>query len=113
LVQRRRNIAAGEDNPSVGGSLWRAALSGGARALGQRIGAIADDHRADLLVLDHDHVLLEGRSGDDILDSLVFAGNAPLVKRVLAGGRWMVEDGRHIQADTIEDRYRKTVSKLF
>jgi len=103
LVLRRRNISADKGTPSVGGSLWRAALAGGARALGQRVGAIANDHRADLLVLDHDHVLLEGRTGDDILDTLVFAGNTPLVKRVLAGGRWVVEDGRHVQADAIED----------
>jgi formimidoylglutamate deiminase len=113
LVLRRRNIAADTGNPSVGGSLWRAALAGGARALGLRVGSIADHHRADLLVLDHDHVLLEGRAGDDILDSLVFAGNVPLVKRVLAGGRWVVEDGRHIQADVIEGNYREAVRELF
>jgi formimidoylglutamate deiminase len=113
LVLRRRNIAADNGNPSVGGSLWRAALSGGARALGLKVGVIAKDHRADLLILDHDHVLLEGRAGDDILDSLVFAGNTPLVKRVLAGGRWVVEDGRHVRADAIKDNYRKTVRELF
>lgn len=113
LVLRRRNIAASNGTPSVGGSLWRAALDGGARALGLPVGAIAKDHRADLLVLDHDHLLLEGRDGDDILDSLVFAGNAPLVKRVLAGGRWVVEDGRHVRADAIKDNYRKAVKDLF
>lgn len=113
MVMRRRNISAAPDSPSVGGSLWRAALAGGARALGLRVGAIAEDYRADLLVLDHEHLLLEGRSGDDILDCLVFAGNTPLVKRVLAGGRWVVEDGRHVLADGIADNYRKAMGELF
>jgi len=113
MVLRRRNIATMAGNPSVGGSLWRAALAGGARATGLRVGAIAEGHRADLLVLDHDHVLLEGRDGDDILDSLVFAGNRPLVKRVLAGGRWVVEGGRHVRADVIRDNYRNAVRELF
>lgn len=113
MVLRRRNIATIGGNPSIGGSLWRAALAGGARALGMAVGAIAESHRADLLVLDHDHVLLEGRDGDDILDSLVFAGNRPLVKRVLAGGRWVVEDGRHVRADVIRDNYRKAARELF
>ncbi len=113
LVLRRRNIATAPGNPSVGGSLWRAALTGGVRALGLKVGAIEKDHRADLLVLDHEHLLLEGRVGDDILDCLVFAGNAPLVKRVLAGGRWVVEDGRHIHADSIAESYRKAARDLF
>lgn len=113
MVLRRRNIAAAPDTPSIGGSLWRAALAGGARALGLKVGAIKPDHRADLLVLDQDHVLLEGRAGDDILDCLVFAGNTPLVKRVLAGGQWVVEDGRHIHADSIKNNYRKAVRELF
>ena len=113
LVLRRRNISAAPGNPSVGGSLWRAALSGGARALGLGVGEIARDRRADLLVLDHEHVSLEGRSGDDILDSLVFAGNAPLIKRVLAGGKWVVENGRHVRAGEIETNYRKAIRELF
>ena len=113
MALRRRNIGAAPGNPSVGGSLWRAALAGGARALGLKVGAIEKDHRADLLVLDHESLLLEGRAGDDILDSLVFAGNTPLVKRVLAGGKWVVEDGRHVRADVIKDNYRKAVRELF
>ena len=113
LVLRRRNIATAPNNPSIGGSLWRAALAGGAKALGMTVGAIAKDHRADLLVLDHDNLLLEGRAGDDILDCLVFAGNTPLIKRVLAGGQWVVEDGRHIHAEAIKEKYRKAVRELF
>jgi len=113
LTLRRRNISTQPGSPSVGGTLWRAAQAGGARALGMKVGAIAKDHRADLLVLDHQDARLEGRAGDDILDTLVFAGNGPLIKRVLAGGKWVVEDGRHLQADSIEAAYKAAVSNLF
>jgi formimidoylglutamate deiminase len=113
LVLRRRNISAAPGNPSVGGSLWRSALSGGARALGLKVGAIAEGYRADMLVLDHQHISLERRSGDDILDSLVFAGNMSLIKRVLAGGKWVVESGRHLRADAIEAAYRKAIRELY
>jgi formimidoylglutamate deiminase len=113
LTLRRRNISTRPDSPSVGGTLWRGALAGGARALGMKVGAIAKGHRADLLVLDHQDARLEGRVGDDILDALVFAGNKSLIKRVLAGGKWVVEHGRHLRADNIEAGYKAAVCNLF
>jgi len=113
LVGRARNVAATEGSPSVGGSLWRGTLAGGAQALGQAVGAIAENRRADILVLDRDHLHLQGRTGDDILDALVFAGNETLVRRVLAGGKWVVEDGRHVRSEAIAEAFRKAVSDLF
>jgi len=113
LVGRRRIVAASEDSPSVGGTLWRAALAGGAQALGQTVGAISEDHRADILVLDHEHPRLDGRQEDDILDALVFTGNGGLIRRVLAGGRWIVEDGRHIRSDAIAGDFHQAVRDLY
>ena len=113
LVGRKRIVAAGEDSPSVGGTLWRSALAGGAQALRLPVGAIREDHRADILVLDHQHPRLEGRRGDDILDALVFTGNEGLIRRVLAGGNWVVEDGRHIRAEAIAGAYLKAVRELY
>lgn len=112
LLERTRAIAAGAGTPSVGGALWPAALAGGAQALGQPVGAIEAGKRADLLVLDDGHIHLDDRAGDAILDALVFAGNEPLVKRVMAAGDWVVEDGRHRRADEIEARYRTAVKAL-
>ncbi len=113
LVGRRRIVAASAASPSAGGTLWRSALAGGAQALGQAVGAIAEGQRADIVVLDHTHPCLEGRDGDDILDALVFTGDGRLVRRVLAGGRWVVEDGRHVRADAIAADYRRAVRALY
>jgi len=39
-------------------------------------------------------------SGDDILGRWLFAGFNRMVKDVMVGGQWVVQDGRH--ADEIE-----------
>ncbi|MFQ5785862.1 MAG: formimidoylglutamate deiminase [Alphaproteobacteria bacterium] len=112
LARERRNVAVMPENPSVGAGLWRAALAGGARALGRPIGALAAGMRADLVVLDGDHPLLAGRDGDVLLDSLVFSGNANPVRDVIVGGRVVVSEGRHRYEDAIVAAYRKTVAAL-
>lgn len=99
LKHERRNRLYG-DNKHVAGYLYRAALQGGAQALGQKMGAIAVGNRADLVVLDGQHPLLAHVTGDDILGRWLFAGLNRMVKDVMVGGEWVVQDGRH--ADEIE-----------
>ena len=108
----RRLVAASAAEPHCGARLWRAALAGGAQALGRRIGKLAPGCRADLIRLDADHPLLYGQTGDLLLDALVFSGNANPVRDVMVGGRWRVKDGRHLDRERIATAYRRTVSKL-
>ncbi len=112
VVRLRRLVAASPDAPHCGARLWRAALAGGAQALGRRIGRLAPGWRADLIRIDRDHPLLAGRTGQTLLDSLVFAGNVSLVRDVMVGGRWLVRDGRHIARDRIARAYRKAAAGL-
>ena len=112
LALRRRNIAASEESPSVGASLWREAASGGAQALGRKAGGIAPGMRADLVVLDGAHINLAGRRGDALLDSLVFCGSERMVRQVMVGGRWVVRDGHHAEEEAIAARYAKVGSAL-
>jgi formimidoylglutamate deiminase len=111
LATLRRNVAA-EPGQSTGAALWARALEGGAAASGRRIGALAPGHRADLLVLDGDHPLIYGRRGDRLVDALVFAGNAPLVRHVLVGGRWRVRAGRHEAETEVAAAYRRVLDRL-
>lgn len=99
LKHERRNRLYGP-NKHVAGHLYRASLQGGAQALGQKMGAIAVGNRADLVVLDGQHPLLAHVSGDDILGRWLFAGFNRIVKDVMVGGEWVIQDGRH--ADEIE-----------
>ncbi|MGH6720433.1 MAG: formimidoylglutamate deiminase, partial [Alphaproteobacteria bacterium] len=112
LALRRRNVAASAAAPNVGARLYRLALAGGAQACARPIGAIAPGHRADLVVLDADHPLLAGRTGDTLLDAFVFAGNDRVVRDVMAGGAWHVRDGRHIRADETRAAYRAAIAAL-
>jgi formimidoylglutamate deiminase len=111
LVRHRRNLASA-DGQSTGAMLWRAALDGGARAAGRGIGRIEAGARADFVVLDRDHPLLWGKTHDRILDALVFAGNAPLVRDVMVGGIWRIEAGRHAREEEIAASYRRALCLL-
>jgi formimidoylglutamate deiminase len=111
LAHRRRNLASAPGR-STGVALWRAALDGGARAAGRRIGRIEVGARADLVVLDAEHPLLWGKHGDRLLDALVFAGNAPLVRDVMVGGTWRVEGRQHPQEEEIAASYRRALALL-
>jgi len=112
LASRHRNIAARRQGDSVGETLWRAALRGGAQASGVDIGALRDGARADLLVLDDTSPLLAARGPASLLDSFLFAGNTPLVRDVMCAGRWVVRDFRHRDEERIVERYRQTVRTL-
>lgn len=111
LLERRRNRLAGRSG-SVGADLYRAALAGGAQALGRPVGRLAAGARADLVVLDPDHPLLYGREGDTLLDAFVFAGNANPVRDVMIGGRWIVEEGHHLAEEAVLARFRGAIAAL-
>jgi formimidoylglutamate deiminase len=114
LTARRRAVLGDERAPHVGARLYRDALAGGARSLARAIGALAPGTRADIVVLDSGRdAVLEGASGDDLLDRYVFASGARAVRDVIVGGRRLVHDGHHADEARIEQRYRSTVRTLF
>jgi formimidoylglutamate deiminase len=112
LQALRRLAGSDAARPHTGARLFRGALAGGAKALGRRIGRIAPGQRADLVVIDDHHPILAAASGEGLLDAFVFSGNVPLVRRVMVGGRWRVEDGRHPAREEIGRRYLGTVQRL-
>jgi formimidoylglutamate deiminase len=112
LSSGHRNIAARGQDISVGETLWSAALRGGSQAAGLPIGELRHGARADLLVLDETSPLLAARDTRSMLDSLVFAGNTPLVRDVMCGGQWVVRDFHHRDEIRIAARYAAVVKAL-
>ncbi|MBF9196862.1 formimidoylglutamate deiminase [Microvirga terrestris] len=112
LKHRARNVLAGREAQSTGRSLYEKALAGGAQALGRRIGAIAEGHRADLVVLDADHPDLTAVSGDRWLDSYVFVTGRAAIDTVFVAGEPVVRSGRHLNRDTIRGRYTKAMTRI-
>lgn len=112
LHTHHRNVAARRPGDSVGETLWRTALRGGAQASGMAIGELRAGARADLIVLDETSPLLVARDTRSMLDSFLFAGNTPLVRNVMVGGRWQVRDFHHHDEERIGARYRAVVERL-
>ena len=112
LHSRTRNALATRDRPSTAASLYEAALSGGAQALAQQVGAIAPGYRADFLVLDDTHPDLAERTGDTVLDTWVFTGDRGLIRAVIAGGEKVVDTHRHRDRERIDADYRRVMVRL-
>lgn len=112
LHTHHRSVAAREHGASVGETLWRAALRGGTQASGLPIGTLYPGARADLIVLDEHSPLLAARDERSVLDSFIFAGNTPLARDVMVGGRWVVRDFEHHDQERIAERYRSVVQRL-
>ena len=110
LAARGRNMLAPPD-ASTGGTLYRVALTGGARALGA-VAGLAIGAPADFVTLDRDHVSLVGRDGDGLLDGLIFAAGRSAIEGVWRRGRRVVANGRHIDRDRIAARYRKVLGEI-
>jgi cytosine/adenosine deaminase-related metal-dependent hydrolase len=78
--------------------LFNAATVGGARALGRSdIGRLAPDCKADLVLVDLQHPMLQPRR--DPLRSLVYAAAERAVRKVYVDGRLVVDDGRVLPFD--------------
>ena len=110
LRDRARAVLA-EPEGSTGARILGACLTGGAQAMGRRSGRIAPGFVADLVGLERTPDMI-GRTGDQLIDTLVFAtGDAP-VREVWSAGRHMVREGHHLARDRILDGYRKCLTRL-
>jgi formiminoglutamate deiminase len=111
LAMRGRNLLAGGEGRSTGGDLFRAALAGGAQALGAPA-ALEKGGSADIVGLEAGHPALVGRQDDALLDALVFAGGRSLIDCVWREGRKRVRQGRHVERDVIVARYGRVLQDL-
>lgn len=110
-LQQRRRFAEGRAGHR-GADLWLRAAEGGARALGWATGGLRVGARADIVIPDPEHPSLTGRSGDLLLDAMVFCHHGQPIRTVISGGVVQVRDGRHPAEDAIAQRYAETLRKL-
>ncbi|MFK0313187.1 formimidoylglutamate deiminase [Pseudomonas sp. NPDC090233] len=112
LRDQRRNRLYREDQPMVGRTLYDAALSGGAQALGQPVGELAVGKRADWLVLDGQDPYIAMADGDAILNRWLFAGGDRQVRDVMVNGQWVVREGRHGQEGESAQAFLEVLRQL-
>ena len=111
LSLRTRNALARPSTPSVGRSLFDAALAGGAQALGVS-STLAVGQPADLVSLKADDTALAHRHHDRWLDGWIFSGGRQTVDCVWRAGTKLVNGGRHIHREAIGKRYRQALQKV-
>jgi len=99
LVRRGRNLMASAPGRSTGHDMFGAALTGGARALGEAIPALRPGAPADIIAL------RGGPDGDEALDGWIFAAEDRGVEAVWCAGRLVVRDGRHVARDAVALTY--------
>ncbi|NIZ09069.1 formimidoylglutamate deiminase [Pseudooceanicola sp. HF7] len=113
--QRLRDLcraSVATQDRSTGRVLFDASVAGGAQAARRSSGSIEVGQWADVLALDGTALDLEGRDGDALLDSWIFAGSDAMVTDLWSAGRHIVRDGRHIKGDAVREGYRQTMRKL-
>jgi formiminoglutamate deiminase len=111
LTLRARNVLCRAPGSSNGGDLYRAALEGGARALGAP-GGLAAGAPADLVSLAVDEPSLLARRRDLLLDAFVFCAASPAVDCVWRAGRRVVSGGRHRDRAAIVAQYRAALAGM-
>ncbi len=98
---------------STGRVLFDHAAIGGAQAAGRNSGQITPGMLADIIGIEADNQWLCNRSGNTVLDGLVFGGHGQdCITDVWSAGRHMVQKGRHIHRDKIIRDFIKTISRL-
>jgi formiminoglutamate deiminase len=112
LALRERNVVRHPDARSTGEALYRHALAGGRRALGDPSPGIAVGHPADLLSLDIQHTAVIARSGSAMVDALLFASGRSVIDGVWRRGEKLVDKGRHLARNRIEVAYRSTMKRM-
>ncbi len=111
LAHQARNVLSSETHPSVARRLFSATLAGGAQAMGIAPG-LAVGHPADFVTLHPAHPALHGRTGDQLLDSWIFAARNTCIDTVWKRGRKLVTGGQHKDRAAVIARYLKVVDRI-
>jgi formiminoglutamate deiminase len=111
LSARGRNMMALGAGSSTGQALYDSALEGGARALGVEPG-LRPGAPADFVSLDVNHPAIGGRSGEHILDGLIFASGRTAIDGIWRRGEQLVSGGRHIRRESVAERYRALLAAI-
>lgn len=115
LRDGKRNRMASPDSPVTshsGRRLFDLALEGGRRSLGMATGALIPGMRADLVLLDAGDPILIGHGPDTVLDAWILSGTTNPVRDVMVAGKWIVQDSRHAEEESITAAYKKAIGEL-
>jgi formiminoglutamate deiminase len=111
-VELDERLASGRRGNHRPADLLTAATEAGMAALGWDAGRLAPGHPADLVTVGLDSVRLAGTRPAEAVDHLVFAATAADVTSVVASGRRIVADGRHLLVDDVPAALHRAIAAL-
>lgn len=111
-LRDRLRVVLAPPGRSAGDVLYRAALVGGARALGRESGAIEAGRWADLVALDLGAAGFAPLGGSAALDAWIFSAGNAAVSDLWSAGRHRVKASRHVAREAIAARYRDCLTSV-
>ena len=113
LATRQRNVGATTAQAHVATALTLAAVRGGAQASGRTVGGLASGQQADFVVLDAQHLALQGLNAPHMLSAHIFASHrTSAIDAVWVGGHERVAAGRHALHDEAASGFIEARSQL-
>lgn len=112
LKHQQRNFLASEQYPSTAERLLVASYQGGAQALAQPVGQLAQGQRADFIELDMSAPYLASVNIEQLLDSWVFAHYKNTIKSVMVAGKWQVKEHQHLEHQSMQATLLETLTAL-
>lgn len=112
LRDQQRNRLYNPQQNHVGDFLFQQAQQGGNQASNVKLG-LAVGHRADFMVLDHQHPFIAASKSEDIINRWIFACNDNLIRHVYVAGKPVISDFRHGQEDQANQDFTTLLKRLF
>jgi formiminoglutamate deiminase len=109
LRDRKRNVLS-VSGQSTGETIFQMATLGGTRALGTRNTGFKVNAAADFVSLDASHPTLQ--STPSVLDGWIFSAGNRAVDCVWRSGKKVVNGGRHIARDSIQEAFSEAMNRL-
>ncbi|MCR5868406.1 formimidoylglutamate deiminase [Aquincola sp. J276] len=115
LARRQRNVSAAptQGQPATAERLWQRMQAGSGAAAGFSHWGLQPGARADLLVIDEADDALRGLPPTHLLDALVFSSPTTAWRDVMVAGRWVLQAGRHAQAEAVAQRFEEVMVQLW
>lgn len=111
LEHEQRNVLITSDK-TVGETLYRNALVGGAQALSRATGQIKAGEIADLCTIDRNHPTLAHLQINQLFDGLIFGRSTGAIVDVWSAGRHCVQQGVHVERQEIQEKFQAVMEEL-
>jgi formimidoylglutamate deiminase len=113
MVTGERAVLDGISGRDMSQRLFHYASEGGAAAVGLDGGTLAVGMPADFFTVDLNDLSIAGSGPEDLLALIVFGMAKSAVADVAVGGRLRVQDGEHVEQESIVNAYRATRDRVW